>query len=311
MTRRSMILCLIIGMAFGGSFLARTAMPDPQAGRTGGHAESGSCDHAEYRRIISLVPSITEVLFALGLGDRVVGVTDFCDYPPQATTRTKIGGCYNPNFEAILSLRPDLVILMKDQAQAKKYLDLAGLNFLVVDHGDVSGILSSLSIVGQTCGVEGKAEEIAGDIRSRIECISNKTRGLGPSTVMVSLGLDAGSRIIENVYIAGKGGFYDEMISMAGGVNVYDGSISYPVLAAESILRLNPAVIIDIIPDLDTKSLDEKMTLEKWESLSGLDAVKNNRVHVFSDDYVGIPGPRFILILEHMARVIYPEARWE
>ena len=311
MTRRSVILCLIIGMAFGGSFLARTAMPDPQAGRTGGHGESGSCDHAEYRRIISLVPSITEVLFALGLGDRVVGVTDFCDYPPQATTRTKIGGCYNPNFEAILSLRPDLVILMKDQAQAKKYLDLAGMNVLVVDHGDVSGILSSLSIVGQACGVEGKAEEIAGDIRSRMKRISHKTRGLGPSTVMVSLGLDAGSKVIEHVYIAGKGGFYDEMISMAGGVNVYDGVISYPVLAAESILRLNPAVIIDIIPDLDTKSLDENMILEKWESLSGLDAVKNNRVHIFSDDYVGIPGPRFILILEHMARVIYPEARWE
>jgi iron complex transport system substrate-binding protein len=98
---------------------------------------------------------------------------------------------------------------------------------------------------------------------------------------------------------------------MAGGVNVYDGNISYPVLSAESILRLNPAVIIDIIPDMDTKDLDEEKILKKWGGLPGLDAVHNGRVHVFSDDYVGIPGPRFILILEHMARVIYPQAGWE
>ena len=309
--KRAVILCTIIGMAFGGSFLARTAISHVKPGRTGGYAESGSFDHAAYRRIVSLVPSITEVLFALGLGDRVVGVTDFCDYPPQTLTIAKIGGCYNPNYEAILSLMPDLVILMKDQAEAKKYLDLAGLNVLMVDHKNVSGILSSLSIVGQACEVEGKADEIVGNIRSRMVRISNRTRGLRPSTVMVSLGLDAGTKIIENVYIAGKGGFYDEMISMAGGVNVYDGSINYPVLTAESILRLNPEVIIDIIPDIETKSVDEKTILKKWESLSGLDAVKNNRVHVFGDDYVGIPGPRFILILEHMAREIYPEARWE
>ena len=129
---------------------------------------------------------------------------------------------------------------------------------------------------------------------------------------MVSLGRNMGSGRMEDVYIVGRDGFYDEMIRMAGGVNVFDGgSIKFPTVSAEGIMRLNPEVIIDMVPDLADAGLSEEQVAMEWQSLAGVDAVKNGRVHVLAQDYVVIPGPRFILILEAMAHAIHPELAWE
>lgn len=311
--RQKFFLVILIFVAFAAAYLGKRALRDQESNIPGDMAANDSQDHAHLvnRRIVSLAPSITEILFALGLGDRVVGVTRYCDYPPEALTRTKVGGYYDPSYETIIALNSDLVIMLPEHEEPKRSLGELDLSILVVNHNSISGILNSITAIGKACGAEQKAASIVRDLRARMERISRKTDGLPRSRIMISLGRNMGSGALEDVYISGKEGFYSEMITLAGGVNAYDGDVAFPVVSAEGITRLNPDVIIDMITDLDEMSWNEAMILKEWETVSGVDAVGNNRVYVFGGGYVVIPGPRFILIIEEMARVMHPEVDWE
>jgi cobalamin transport system substrate-binding protein len=264
------------------------------------------------KRIISLAPSITEILFQLGLGPNVVGVTRYCDYPPEARDKPRIGGYYNPSYEAIYSHNPDLVILLTEHENPEKYLTKLGLNILKSDHNTIEGILQSIDAIGTLCNVAQKARAITSAIKDRIEIIRRSTSALNRPRVVISIGRNMGSGTLKDIYAAGKGGFYDQMIELAGGVNAYHGvKIKFPVLSTEGIIRLDPEVIIDMIPDMAENNWDEKTILKQWANMAEVDAVKNGRVHVFDDDYVVTPGPRFILLLEKLARSIHPEVKWK
>jgi iron complex transport system substrate-binding protein len=148
-------------------------------------------------------------------------------------------------------------------------------------------------------------------MRSKIERIKQKTSHSDRPKVLIVVERTLGTGAIEDVYVAGKNTFYDELINMAGGMNAFeDEKIAYPIVSAEGIIHLNPEFIIDLIPQLDQTGLSLR-TLEKdWASLPQIDAVKNNQVHILSQDYAVIPGPRFILFLEDLARMIHPEIDW-
>jgi iron complex transport system substrate-binding protein len=258
-----------------------------------------------------MAPSITETLFVLGLGDRVVGVTNYCNFPPQARTKSRIGGYYDPNYEAISTLRPDLVIILTEHGEAQRYLRQLDLDVLVLNHADITGILKSIRTVGAVCGAAEEASKFVQGLEYRMEEIRHKTAGLPRPRVMVSVGRNMGSGTLEDVYISGRNNFYDEMISLGGGVNAYQGDVAFPIMSGEGIIRINPEIIIDMVPDLDKKGWDEAVILKEWQTVSQVDAVKYGRVYVFGEDYVVIPGPRFIHILEKMARVLHPELDWE
>jgi iron complex transport system substrate-binding protein len=312
--KRNLSLFAIIILAFSVSFIGKRIFTGVNPEIVPNPAKPCSSNPApdKYNRIISLAPSITEILFMLGMGDKIVGVTRYCDYPPEAVKETKIGGYCNPNYELIVDLTPDLVVLLQEHLEQKKYLTKLGLNILMVNNQTISGILNAFISIGKTCNREQKAREVVADIQSRINRIKDKTKGLPRPRVMISIGRTMGSGSLKDVYIAGKNGFYDEMIALAGGSNVYEGtSITFPVLSAEGILILNPEIIIDMISDLEEKGLSEQMILKEWDSVSKVEAVKNKRVYVFGQGYVVIPGPRFILILEALARAIHPEIGWE
>ncbi len=257
-------------------------------------------------RIVSLAPSITEILFALGLGDRVVGVTRYCDYPPEALSTEKVGGYYDPNYEAMVSLRPDLVILLPEHAEPREQLARLGLRTLVVDHTSIPGILASITTIGETGGAELRAAEIVGDIEARMERVRRNVEALPPSPVLICVGRTMGTGSLDEVYVAGNDGFYSEMLAAAGGVNAYVGDTGFPIVSTEGILRMNPEVIIDMVPDLEAEGWSKEAIRKEWDTVSGVGAVKNGRVHVFADDFVVIPGPRFVEIVEKMARVIHP-----
>lgn len=281
----------------------------------GGQSQSGNSVRQQGmenppRRIISLAPSVTEVLFALNLGDRVVGVTHHCRYPSAALSKERVGDYYHPDYEAILSLRPDLVVLLPEHEEAERYLSSLGVKTLRVNHFTIPGVLDSILRIGQICGTQA-GERIVGDIRRRMEAIRIKTAHLPPARVMISLGRNMGPGVIRDVYICGHDGFYSEMIELAGGKNAYPGGeLKFPTLSAEGIIRLNPQVILEIVPDLTESGWKEEDILGQWGQLKGVDAVANHRVHVLSHDYAVVPGPRFIQILEDMARLIHPEVRW-
>lgn len=258
-------------------------------------------------RIVSLSPSITECLFALGLGDRVVGVTNYCDYPPEALTRSKVGGYYDLNLEAIVALRPDLVVCMPEHADYLSDLERLDLSHLTVDHRKVEAILESLTTLGRTCGVPERAKALVRDIRQRMRTVQERVIDRRHPSVLVCVGRNMGSATIDDVYLAGHAGFYDEMITLAGGTNAYQGELAFPVVTREGLLRLKPEIIIDMVADLPESGLTETDVLQQWNSLPDLPAVRQGRVFLFTDDFVVVPGPRFIQILEKMAAVIHPE----
>ena len=262
---------------------------------------------SEINRIVSLSPGITETLFALDLGDRVVGVTRFCRYPSEAQEKADVGGFVDPNYEAITALRPDLVFVLEVHGDAVNYLDELDITHVTVRNEKVSDILDSILTIGKACGVESRAREMVDSIKDRMQSLSMKTHDLSKPTVLLSIGRLAGSGSLTEVYVAGQNTFYDELITCAGGTNAYHGhSIPYPVISAEGLLALNPDIIIDLVPTLDQLGLDESDIRKEWDNMAEIDAVINGRIHVVSNNYAVIPGPRFIVFLEDMAGFIHP-----
>jgi iron complex transport system substrate-binding protein len=278
------------------------------------------------QRIISLAPSITETLFALDLGDRVVGVTRYCDYPPEALAVPRVGGYLDVNYEAALAADPDLVILLKEHQEARVRFERFGIEVMAVDHSKVAGILDSIESIGRRCAAREEGIALRRKLEERIDRIQGAIaratpRPLAPPpprstgdprpTVMVAVGRSLESGSIGEVFVSGRDGFYDDLIRLGGGVNAYsDDTLKFPALSAEGIARLNPQVIIEMIPDLGDPSEADGL-MERWRSIPGLDAAANGKIHILGKGYVVVPGPRFILLLEDMARVIHPDVPWD
>ncbi len=266
---------------------------------------------APCQRIVSLAPSNTETLYALGLGDQVVGVTRYCSYPPEVIDKAQVGGYTTPNYEAILALEPDRVVVLPEHEQTVRYLDDLGLDRLIVDHRTLPGILESIEIIGEACDRSAQAAQLRDELQGRIDRVQARTADLPRPHVMVSIGRHGGGTL-ERVTIAGREGFYDALIELAGGTNVYRGeAVRFPVVSAEGIRRMDPEVIIDLAPDLDLQPGEEQRIQREWDVVGDARAIRDGRVHVFTDGYIVVPGPRTVLLLEQMARVIHPELSWE
>ena len=261
-------------------------------------------------RIVSMAPSITEILFALGLADRVVGVTRYCDWPPEAKTKPQIGGYVDPNYEAVLVLRPDLVVLLESHADIRTKLSKLGLKTLSVKHETLSDIKASIMEVGKRCGVRAQAEAVNKSIDIRIEAIREKVAGTQCPLVLVSVGRDNTSKRLGMVYVAGPSTFYSEVIQLAGGKNAIEEGGGYPQLSIEGLIRINPDVIIDLVGEQKASGLSPETIRTQWETLGGVNAVKSKRIYVISDNYALHPGPRFPQLVETFAKQIHPEASW-
>jgi len=258
-------------------------------------------------RLVSMAPSITEMVYALGLGNRLVGVTRYCEFPPEAKKVTETGGFLDPNYEVVMRLEPDLVILLAVHAEAKQRFKELGIPTLEVDHRTLDGILDSIAVIGKSCGTESSAAELLSEIESRLEYIESQTRDLERPRVLLSAGRGIGSGRITEVHAAGKNQWYDDVIRMAGGKNAFTNeAVQFPTLTGEGLLHLNPDVIIEMIPELDETDHTAEDLVADWNSLDELTAVKNGDVHILTGDYVTIPGPRVIRVVEDIARVLHP-----
>ncbi|OQA03080.1 MAG: Vitamin B12-binding protein precursor [Planctomycetes bacterium ADurb.Bin401] len=257
-------------------------------------------------RIVSLAPNITEILFELGIGDKIVGVSEFCNYPPEAQKIPRVGALLNPNYEAIIALRPDLVILLDEMSADKPRFDSIGIDTLFIQHDTIAEILDSILLIGNRTKRTKQAEKIVSDLKSRIRNIQTSVPDSNRPRVLISLGRNYSqdpSARPQNISIAGNDGFYSSMIEYAGGKNAYQGKIPFPVVSWESIISMNPQIIIDIAP-VETKPTDADVSVQQWKNFTQVEAAKNDRIYVFTEDYTAIPGPRFILTLEKIARII-------
>lgn len=256
-------------------------------------------------RIVSLAPSVTETLYALGLGDAVAGVTSFCVFPPQARAKPTVGGYVNPSYEAVFALNPDLVIGLPEHADILARLSRAGLRTLGVRQGGIEEILASIETVGAACGRTSRARQLARDTRARVERVHASTSGAYRPRVLVCVGNNMGSEGITDIFVAGKGSFHHELLLLAGARNAFAGQGPYRGVSLEAILAMDPDVIIDMVPEQGMRPASRREILSSWKRLSALGAVRHGRVYVMAKDYAVIPGPRFVDLLEDMADVIH------
>lgn len=261
------------------------------------------------QRIISLAPSITELIFALGAGERIVGVTRFCDYPEEAKKLPRIGGFYDPNYEAIISLEPDMIILLSEHEAAVEYFSRVGLPSFEVNHRTIGEIMHSIDILGALLNKKSKAGEILGEWNGLISYVRGQLEQSDKPAVLMTLGREIDNP--KSIYIVGKDGVYDELLKMAGGINAYNGiDIRYPMVSREGVLRMNPDIIIEIVSERDGRLPDIGSYAVFWENFEEVKAVKNGAVHYITKPYAVRPGPRFVYLLKDMAEIINPDIEW-
>ena len=253
-----------------------------------------------YHRIISFAPSITETLFALSLGNCVKGVTDFCNYPPEAKKLPKVGGYTDPNYENILRLKPDLIVVLKENSSLFEFLQKNNIEYLCIDNQNVSQILSSFKIIGQKCDREKQADSLIKLIKN--EMVHDTINPPWPKTLICVDRENRGSGEIARIYCASKKSFYNELLNASCMENVLkDSMITYPEISSEGIIRMQPEIIIDFT--VREQEIPEERLKSDWKSMPLLPAVKNNMIFCISNDYATIPGPRILTILQDFKKI--------
>ncbi len=252
------------------------------------------------KKIVSLAPNITEILFALGLDEEIVGVSIHCNYPEKAKSRPRVGTYLSVDFERIVNLRPDLIIATGagNPKDVVERLEELGLQTYVVFPKNFDGILQSIIHIGQAVDREKQASMIIQNMESRKERIVRLTRRLNKPKVFFQIGEAP-------IFTVGKGSFGDNLINLAGGENIAGNEKEmYPRWGIEEILKRSPDVII--ISSMNPKG-DYDRVLKEWERWKVISAVRNRRIHLINSDLVDRPSPRIIEGLEEVARILHPE----
>jgi iron complex transport system substrate-binding protein len=280
----------------------------------GGSADGvipGGESAAAPRRIVSLAPSLTETLFALGLGDRVVGVTRYCAYPPEVAELPKVGGHLDPNFEAIVTLEPDLVVVIPSSSESGQRLKSLGIRVLEVDQHDVEAVLDSVEVVAGACGIPDRGTTLRKELERRLAWVAAVVAGAPRPRALVVVGHQAGDDAVRSVWAAGSDTFYDGVLRIAGGDNAVTGGLArYPELSREGLASLDPDVVLDVVAGLGDRRLDLETVQTGWMRLTELRAVRDHRVNVLEGDQMVVPGPRLPEMVEAVARALHPDLEW-
>lgn len=257
-------------------------------------------------RIVSLSPNLTHIIYALGALDNVVGVTIFSDFPPETSNLPKVGGWVNPNYEAIVALKPDLVVLMKDQNTifGQKIRNL-GLKTLVTDsNNSVEDILDTITLMGKLLGKETEAKKLTASMQSSLDEIKERSEGLPKKSLLLVVGRNPGT--MEDIYVIGRDNYINELIELAGGENVVQNKRLSIKISKEAILTYDPDVIIEINHEQVDK---EKEILETWSTLKESRAVKNGQVYILPSTVLLHPSQTIVEGTRVLADILHPESK--
>jgi cobalamin transport system substrate-binding protein len=252
-------------------------------------------------RIVSLAPSLTETLYALGVQDRLVGDTDYCDYPPDAQKKRKVGGPINPNLEEIAALHPDLVLVTKEinRLDTLRALDTLGIPAYATRAENVDEILSTTQKLADLLGVPETGKSLTADLQSRLAALHAKLEALPPSRVLFVVWTHPLISIGKNTFIA-------DALRKADATSIVDASQDWPQMNLEEVVRLQPDYLVFAASHADSAARDFESlaSLPSWQLL---DAVRNRRFAVISDA-VNRPAPRIVSAIEDLARQLHPAA---
>jgi iron complex transport system substrate-binding protein len=252
------------------------------------------------KRIVSLAPSLTEIVFELGDGDHLVGDTDFCDYPAEAAKKPHVGGPVNPNLEQIVSLMPDVILATSmNRRETVDALDRLGLPVFFTDPHSVDGMIASVEHIGDALGTEKSAEALAGDLRRRLSDLDHRLAGIAPRRVLFIVWTDP-------LISAGRNTFIADAMRRAGGRPVIDTNIDWPHISLEELARLQPEVLV-FASEHSGEAPPDIRALRALPGWKDLDAVRRGNIIVVSDA-INRPSPRIVDAIEQLARALHPEA---
>ncbi len=278
-------------------------LPMPGAGE-GPSASSGGY---RYGRVICMSPATAEIAFALGAGGRVVGVSEYTQYPPEALQKPTCGGFFNPNYELILALRPDLLLTQGRAAELERFARENGLAFGSVELTDLSSIFAAVERIGALLEAQERAADLVAHMGERLAAVRARVAGRQPASVLLVSGREPGS--LTGVHAVGPGTFLHDLVGVAGGRNVFgDMERSYAAVSKEAILERAPKVVIELHGEGgDARELNRRVRA-LWGAMQPLPAVQAGRVHAIEATYAMVPGPRVVRLAERLGELLHPEA---
>jgi iron complex transport system substrate-binding protein len=271
--------------------------PDPAA--VGGETDRA----AEPRRIVSLIPATTEMLFAMGAGDRLVGVGTYDRFPPEVERIRRVGGLLDPDTERIITLEPDLVVVYDTQTELRQRLERAGIPYFSYRHRALSDVMDTIRALGVRIGAAEAADGVASTMERDLAAVRASVQARPRPRTLLVFGREPGT--LRNVYASGGYGFLADLLDIAGGDNVFGDVDRESVQAStETILARRPDVIVELrygrAVDRDVASV-----AGDWSVLESVPAVRNGRIHVLTGDEFVIPGPRVVLAAKRLAQVVH------
>lgn len=260
------------------------------------------------KRIISLVPNVTEMIYAIGAGDRVIAVSSYDTFPPEVRTLPSVGALLDPNVERILALRPDLVVVYGSQDDLRRQLARAGIGTFDYRHGGLDAITTTIRGLGTALGEERTAGALASRIEGGLDDIRARVRGRPRPRTLLVFGRER--LALRGIYASGGMGFLHDMLTVAGGENVFADVKAESVQAStEQIISRRPDVIVEVRAVNEAfPAGDRAAEARVWSTLGSVPAVRNGRVSFLFDDRIVIPGPRIVDGTRELARMLHPEA---
>jgi iron complex transport system substrate-binding protein len=274
-----------------------------------GHGFSRAAAEDLPRRIISLVPATTEMLFAMGAGDRIAGVSNYDRFPPETARLPKVGGLIDPDVERVLSLKPDLVVVYDTQTDLKRQLERAKVPMFPYVHRGLPDITETMRALGARVGAKPAADAAAARIERELAAISRRVAGQPRPKTLLVFGREQGA--LRQVTASGGYGFLHDVLEVAGGADVLADLRKQSVeMSAEMILTRAPEVIIELHYGDPVKPENFDAERRVWDALPSVPAVRHSRVYLLDGSEFVVPGPRIVLAAERFARTLHPEA-WE
>lgn len=261
----------------------------------------------QVRRIVSLVPNVTEMIYAIGAGNRIVAVSSYDTYPPEVRKLPQVGALLDPNVERILSLKPDLVVVYGSQDDLSRQLAKAGIAVFPYRHGGLAAIAATTRELGARLDAVPQAEAVARRIETGLDDIRRRTQGRPKVRTLLVFGRERLS--LRGIYVSGGVGFLHDMLLAAGGENVFADVHAESVQAStEQIIARRPDVIVETRAENSAfPSGDREGERRAWSALGSIPAVRGGRIHFLFDDRIVIPGPRVVEGTLELARVLHPE----
>lgn len=298
MTGRKAMIVFVVLLALGSA--AAVMLQRIGGDRGGGHPRIGSA-----QRILCMSPAVTECVFALGCGDRVVGVSSYSTYPAEAREKVNVGGFVDLSFETLIALKPDLVITQGHAAKLGEFCRQEGIAVRQLEISSVATVLADLQALGEELGCAERAATLCGEIRQELDRVAAQVAGRERPGVFLCIGRSPGT--LSGMYTIGENSvFLRDLLDIAGGKNTFaDVRRGYPQVSKEALVKRQPEVIIEVHPGEELSPEQKDELRRDWQWLAMLPAVRNGRVHLPTEDYMLIPGPRIGKTARRLAEMIH------